>query len=89
VAEEELPTVSYEIGQASDPAEVPYKWGAQSQTAIHKSNATGHKISRKKVARAKVSSTVGNIQGHTTSTKGQCIIHYKYARFIDQTMSNY
>jgi hypothetical protein len=36
-AEEELPTVLYETGQASDPADVPCKWGAQSQTAIHKS----------------------------------------------------
>jgi hypothetical protein len=35
--EEELPTVSYETGQASDPAEVPCKWGARSQIAIHKS----------------------------------------------------
>jgi hypothetical protein len=35
--EEERPTVLYETGQASDPAEVPCKWGARSQIAIHKS----------------------------------------------------
>jgi hypothetical protein len=34
VAEEELPTVLYETGQASDPAEIPCKWGARSQIAI-------------------------------------------------------
>jgi hypothetical protein len=36
-AEEELSTVSYKTGQASDPAVVPCKGGAQSQIAIHKS----------------------------------------------------
>jgi hypothetical protein len=36
-AEEELPTVSYKTGQASDLAEVPCKWGARSQIAIYKS----------------------------------------------------
>jgi hypothetical protein len=36
-AEEELPTVSYETGHTSDPTEVPCKWGARSQIAIHKS----------------------------------------------------
>jgi hypothetical protein len=33
-AEEELPTVSYETGQASDPVEIPYKWGARSRIAV-------------------------------------------------------
>jgi hypothetical protein len=30
MAEKELPTVSYKTGQASDTAEIPYKWGARS-----------------------------------------------------------
>jgi hypothetical protein len=33
-AEEELPTVSYGMGQASDPVEVTCKWGARSRIAI-------------------------------------------------------
>jgi hypothetical protein len=52
-------------------------------------DATKLKLSRKKVPRAEVSSTAGNIQKYTTNTKGQCISHYKQDQLIDQTMSSY
>jgi hypothetical protein len=51
--DEELPTILYETGQASDPADEPCKCGSQSQIAIYNQDATKHKISRKKVQKLK------------------------------------
>jgi hypothetical protein len=41
--EEEPPTVSYETGQASDPVEIPCKWGARSQIAIQQIKTIEHR----------------------------------------------
>jgi hypothetical protein len=68
-AGEELPTVLYEIGQASDPADVPCKIGAQSQIAIHKSRCNQASNILKESSRTKSGLIAGRIQKFATNTK--------------------
>jgi hypothetical protein len=67
--EEELLVVSYETGQASEPTDEPCKRGSRSQIVIYNQDATKHRISQKKVARAEGSFTIGKVHKSTTNTK--------------------
>jgi hypothetical protein len=67
--EEELPTISYETGQASEPADEPCKRVSQSQIDICNQGTTKHKISRKKGAIVEGILTAGSIQKSATNTK--------------------
>jgi hypothetical protein len=75
-AEEELPTVSYKTGQASDPAEVPCKWGARSQIAIHKSKRDrAYNISKER-----------NKSRRQLNSWQYSEIHHKYKRTVHNSL---